>query len=111
MTENQKKRWDALLKILRKRCPINKRVIVLRRDEIFYNEERLGGSCSKNKTGYTIKIKTLQPWQSQIDTLIHEWAHALNFQQNKKYDITHGEEWGKCFSKAYAAYEEWIESD
>lgn len=106
MNESQKQQWESLLKTLRKKCPIKFRVVVLRRKEIYFQGELVDGVTLDNPTGYTIKVNTSQSWQSQLDTLIHEWAHALH------YSITnwHNEEWGKCFSKSYLAYEKWAES-
>jgi len=76
--------------------PIN-RFVRLRRTPM-----KCFGSCSlsvSEKT-ITITISTNYPTSTQIDTLIHEYAHALEFDQTGN----HSPVWGKFHAQSYTAW-------
>lgn len=64
------------------------------------------GSCEYDeKTDtYKIKISKYRSDITQIEILIHEFAHVLT---NCKDD--HGPDWGKEYAKVYKIYELWTE--
>lgn len=64
------------------------------------------GLCNlrKSKSGkpkrFEITIDTSIPAPFVVDTLIHEWAHAVAWQEGKAVD-DHGPEWAIAFSRIY----------
>lgn len=53
---------------------------------------------------YRIQIDARQPMHAVIDTLIHEWAHAMVWDASvdERYDA-HGPIWGVAYARAYRA--------
>lgn len=51
----------------------------------------------------TIKVKTSQSWDGQVDTLLHEYAHAYAIDQA----CQHAGSWGDIFGKIYQSWENW----
>jgi hypothetical protein len=77
---------------LRKGCKTKKPV------EVTYEPMRsLYGWCddTDDLKGYVIAISTSYGYECAVDTLMHEWAHAM-YPRGQ-----HGSGWGKAFAKAY----------
>jgi hypothetical protein len=51
--------------------------------------------------GFRIRILRGQSLGSAIDCLIHEYAHALDREQNPNSRIDHRESWGRFYAKCY----------
>ena len=52
----------------------------------------------------TIRINPNSVWKVKMDSLIHEWAHAMEWEANWTDDspkLEHGETWGVWYSKIY----------
>lgn len=46
-----------------------------------------------------------------ILTLLHEWAHAICWQEGTKISLNdHGPEWGVAYSRVYLKFEEYLNS-
>jgi hypothetical protein len=64
----------------------------------------LCGDCKRMKDHFLIRISSTLSQQEQVDTLVHEIAHAaawIEWEQTQQ----HGPIWGLEFSKAYRVYE------
>lgn len=92
--------WEALIVGLEERCPPSAPVMV----RMFAFPEPWWGRTSFNQRMgmYLIDIESRQPWQATVDTLIHEWAHALVWEasQDPVY-WGHGPIWGVAYARVY----------
>lgn len=102
-----RRNFDRVLRMLRKECPLQAPIRVISRD---LHIERLCGSCSTYLTAdgeisrFVIEIDSSLTAVSAIDTLLHEWAHALDYE---KYGIaveSHRDSWGRCYARVWRAY-------
>lgn len=60
------------------------------------------------ETGYfQIKINGKKSFALKIDTLIHEWAHALTWFGAETHNEDHSAEWGVQYAKIYRMFCEW----
>ncbi len=72
----------------------------------------LQGMCSiansekpRSERYFVISIRKSDPWNTQRDTLIHEWAHALTW-----YQLEPGKDHGDAFARKYGVlYRAYIE--
>jgi Zn-dependent peptidase ImmA (M78 family) len=88
---------------LRKSLPTKKTVLIRCQKE--WKHKKTAGFCYLGKKYYYIFIDGNMAIQSQIDTLVHEWAHLLNGpwlreEHPQSFWIEHG--------KVYKAYIEWV---
>jgi hypothetical protein len=77
-------------------CPLNSAVRVqVGALEGYYGRTHWAGQ-------YEIEIEGRQPMQGILDTLIHEWAHAMVWDatEDPVYE-GHGPLWGVAFARAY----------
>lgn len=54
--------------------------------------------------GISIRINSNLTWHSRVETLIHEWAHAMEWESSWRDDSfsrIHGETWGVWYAKIY----------
>ena len=58
--------------------------------------ERVGGGWR-----FVIVIRKEARHQEAIDSLLHEWAHALSWSEGHPTLTDHDETWGVCYSKVY----------
>ena len=102
-----RRNFDHVLRMLRKECPLKAPMRVISRD---LQAERLCGSCSTYLTNdgaiarFVIEIDASLSAVSAIDTLLHEWAHALD---HEKYGVaaeSHRDSWGRCYARVWRAY-------
>jgi len=94
---------DSYLKQCEKRlrfgCPLNYPVRVTRPKTAAEH-----GSCelkgSEGREYFLIRINACLDEVGAVDTLIHEWAHALC--EGFGFTVVdHGPEWGVCFARCY----------
>ena len=64
----------------------------------------LCGDTRRTNDGFLIRIDKGKPLQVLLDTLVHEFAHCLSFDEWERTQ-THGPEWGVALSKCYCVYE------
>ena len=91
--------FRQLAKFLRDRFPV-KRKLVIRRVKL--NDH---GSTSINgaETCITISVNIADELHVQIETLAHEFAHALEYDKWGN----HTDRWGKLYADVYKAWTEW----
>jgi len=89
------KNFRALVKQLRTSFPISSTVIV-RRSQAKKNcgNTTFDGNC------YRIRIQSNQSTTSQIDTLLHEWAHVCAMEAAYKHEAS----WALLFGQIYDAW-------
>jgi hypothetical protein len=73
------------------------------------------GECSRRGSHFRIRVSSRQPEWFAIETLVHEWAHALSWDAYKNVPYwpwapaaeyqspVHGDAWGRAYSKVYRA--------
>jgi hypothetical protein len=66
--------------------------------------KRICGDCKRMKDHFAIRISSRLNQQEQLDTLIHEIAHAASWIEWENTQ-QHGPLWGLEYSKAYRVYE------
>ncbi len=62
------------------------------------------GDTRRIKGGYLVRIDKDQPLQVLLDTLVHEFAHCLSFDEWEQTQ-SHGPKWGVAFAECYLVYE------
>jgi putative component of toxin-antitoxin plasmid stabilization module len=62
------------------------------------------GDTRRTDKGFLVRIQKGQPLQVLLDTLVHEFAHCLAFDEWEKTQ-THGPKWGVALSECYRVYE------
>lgn len=98
----------AVEKLMRKKCPISLPVTVRMCD---LSSEKLCGRClvfadkAGNLKRFEIEIDPRLPEPSVIDSLIHEWAHAMDYDRNGLSRKRHRKSWGICFAEAWDHYD------
>lgn len=97
-------KWRRLLRWLRNTYPANYPVRVERRRRST-KEKELCGYCVFRTNQFFVFVDRRQDWALQVDTLIHEWAHALTWHGND--DDDHGPEWGLAYAMLYRAFLVW----
>lgn len=96
-------------KLLRKHCPVSLPVSVKYCD---LSEAKLCGRCLvfADKTGklkrFEIEIDPKLPEPVVVDSFIHEWAHAMDYDRNGLSKKRHRKSWGVCFAEAWSCYDE-----
>ena len=108
--------WGAfrsVLAVLRETCPPAKPVIV----RTSWLPQTVLGECIRRPERYVIRLNDTMPENIAVETLLHEWAHALawNFsldQLARALDVdreeferaSHDEAWGCAYSRVWRAY-------
>lgn len=107
MASRYGKKFDQLLRKLRKDCPISLPVKVVTKD---LGKQKLCGCCYAYLTPggkidhFVIEIDRNMGILTAIDTLLHEWAHAMD---KELYGIPlepHRNSWGECYAKVWRCY-------
>ena len=84
---------------LRERFPIHARVRVCRR--LIPDEEDCVGFCQMYDDGsFLIVVDCRDRIIHQVDTLMHEWAHALVWS-----NPSHSNRWGRQYARLLRAYD------
>jgi hypothetical protein len=102
--------YSALIRMLKKKCPVAFPVSV-RRVKL---SNRLEGRCWKTGKRFQIQIDHHLDEHKAMDVLIHEWAHARawNHMLDEAKDdaafnkLAHDAAWGVAYAEIYAAYEQ-----
>lgn len=94
------KQWNALVELLKERMPPKRRIVVRRIPMQDY------GSTSLNtlETVITVCIRAADSLTVQMETLIHEWGHVLEYDRYGN----HSDRWGKGHAEAYSVYLAWM---
>lgn len=108
--------WDefrSVLAYLRDSCPTAKTVVV----RTSWLPENILGECARRKTSFVIRLNNKLDEQAAIETLLHEWAHAMSWSYSLDHlanqpDVdpreferaSHDEAWGCAYSRVWRAY-------
>ncbi len=96
MTSDSK--WRKTLAWLRREFPLGKKVRIRQLDM----EDQ--GECDYIKHRFEITVKR-QCLNLRMDTLLHEYAHALTWFGND--EDPHGSEWGLAYARLYRTWLPW----
>ena len=91
-------RWKKTKAWLRREHPLGKRVRVRQLDT------KDQGSCDYINHRFEIDVKK-QCLNLRIDTLLHEWSHAMTWFGNDA--DPHGPEWGMMYARLYRTWLTW----
>jgi hypothetical protein len=100
-------RFKTLVKLLHAKCSPTQPIQVVLKD---LSSQNLCGSCLAyvDKQGkikrFVLEIHNDMAQLTLIDTLLHEWAHALDQSLNGLAKEPHRNSWGKCYAKVWRAY-------
>ena len=69
-------------------------------------EEQVWGECYREGRRLHIEVTINQPWGIAVDTLLHEYAHALVWPHAhlEDYQKDHGSEWSLAYGRLYRKY-------
>lgn len=71
--------------------------------------DKLSGFCIRRGKKFYISLDDRPPKHFLIETLFHEWAHALTWKHanlEKRRLTSHDEEWGIAFARIFRRYME-----
>lgn len=103
------KRFETILKHLRRECPTPRptRVVsvtqrTLDRAWPQFDAGIVMGDCTLHTDQRnTIRVSSALTQDSAIETLLHEWSHSLAPQERQP----HGSKWGAAYSRVYRVWE------
>ena len=84
---------------LKRKCPTRRRVIIRRVAMGAHGST----SLTDDEQTITVCIRRGDSARTQIETLIHEWGHVLEYDRQGY----HGDVWGAGNAAAYRAWLEW----
>ena len=79
--------------LLTRYCPTERAVMVVRAGRL-----RHWADCQVDSGGVTIRLSSALDRVSLIETLAHEWAHAMTWGATK---VDHGTIWGVAYARCY----------
>ena len=91
------KTYYNVVRFFKKNLPPNMPVKV-RRVKL---SDKLDGDCQHQGKHFLIRINRKFPEYYAIEVFLHEWAHALAWDETKD---AHCDEWGKAYSKVYRMF-------
>ena len=65
------------------------------------------GDCLRRKDRFLVRVDRNQPLQVQLDTLVHEFAHAIAYLEWENTE-DHGPEFGVAYASCYRIYEKTV---
>jgi len=101
MTSEQK--WLATLRWLRRNFPIELAIRVRSCKMVDCGDT----TYSENMKDFRVRIRANQSLSLKLDTLIHEWAHAMTWFGAEFQIETHGSEWRIAYALIYRTFLEW----
>ena len=96
LTRRNLRRLRLYVDGLNERLPADRPVTVAR---VRRTEGWGSGSCLQEKERYRIFIRADQTYVETLDSLCHEWAHALHWST----ETDHPDEWGIMYARTYRA--------
>lgn len=100
-------KFKQLIRLLHRECPPSLPIKVLTKN--LYRQQ-LCGCCLAflSKSGkinrFVLEIDSSLSQLTAIDTLLHEWAHALDQDLHGIAREPHRASWGKCYAKVWRVY-------
>lgn len=89
--------YRRAVKLLATKCPAPLPVKVRR----VKTASDLDGDCNHRDTYFYIRINRTLAEHEAIDTLLHEWAHAIAWPSSGD---AHSSDWGRAYSKVYRLF-------
>jgi len=107
MTSNANIRIKNFKNLLNEAIPLRKPVKLIQREM-----KDCFGYCYDKGSHFIIVINKGSTYYQKIDTIIHEYAHAMTM-SNQKYrsrdeKTEHNAQWGICYAQAYRCYLDFI---
>lgn len=105
LTGTLKGEWNIYIEKLKRELPPpkNKKVIVrVQKCKSF-------GSSGLSKGTFILVVNERSDFAGKRDTLLHEWAHMLNWYRKK--DDIHPGTWGVKYARCYRCLEEFISNE
>jgi hypothetical protein len=62
------------------------------------------GTCAKEGRRFTINIRHESTQQETEETLIHEWAHMMDWRPYHPLSGDHGPTWGVWYASVFSSY-------
>jgi len=69
--------------------------------------KKLCGDCSRKANFFLVRVDKDHPLQVQLDTLVHEFAHALSYLEWEETG-EHGPMWAQAHLACYHVYEKTV---
>lgn len=92
-----------LMRFLRQKFPVRKPITVRRVAKLGHPRDQ--ADCEFTGKNFVIRLRKNQSHVLLVDSLIHEWAHALTwFGADEDF---HGPEWGLAYARIYRAFLQW----
>ena len=107
MVSRYGKKFDKVLRDLRRECPLSAPIRVVTRD---LGRAKLCGCCiaylkpNGKIERFLIEVDKSMSIATAIDTLLHEWAHALDKEANGIPTEPHRNRWGECYARVWRLY-------
>jgi hypothetical protein len=103
LSKRRRRLWNFYVKTLKEQLPPGVPVTVQTRPMKICGDS-VGIMKLGRMVGIVIRINSNRCWRCKTDTLMHEWAHAMEWSAHwvdgsPKED--HGETWGVWYSKCY----------
>jgi predicted SprT family Zn-dependent metalloprotease len=96
--------FRTVLNRLKKHLPPS--YLVVCRRICFSKKAKVTGECWLEKKKFHIRIEKLLSNDAAIDTLLHEWAHILLWNEASVLKLDdHGPEWGVAYSRVWLEFE------
>ena len=109
LSKKQRQRWSHYICALKNSLPTVYPVSVRTCDLADFGDATLvtKGRCK----GFEIRISNRLSWHERVETLIHEFAHCLDWSHRHDADHAehHDESWGVWYSKTYRSIQECTE--
>lgn len=105
MNKDENRKWRKLIFWLHKNFPADLKIRVRSKHNIYYNGEKCCSLCTRYSTYIRIDIEIKQTFQEKVDSIIHEWAHALSLTDSSIKE--HPQSFGIAFAKIYEVYSKW----
>jgi hypothetical protein len=100
MSTKDRKRWLRTIAWLRKNFPAQRKITVRSAALCHQADIDLRGGR------FIIHIRKGSSLDEKMDSIIHEWAHALTWFGAEQHE-DHGGEWGLAYSRIYSTWCKW----
>jgi hypothetical protein len=107
MASHYGRKFDEVLRDLRRECTLRTPVRVVTKD---LGSMKLCGCClaylrcDGTIERFVIKVDKSMTIEAAIETLLHEWAHAMDKEANGIPLEPHRNSWGECYARVWRVY-------
>lgn len=104
LSKKRRRLWNNCIRRLKENFPVGVPVTVRTVPMKGFNGDCSGIVKLGRLVSIEIRINSLEPWQVRMDSLIHEWAHAMEWPSSWWDDSVrriHNETWGVWYAKIY----------